>query len=383
MKLLLTQTVLSPYRCELFKILAESPDAEFALVLLSDRFLVRPQWKRDVHAMPFRVVVPWGISKQIGEEKEFILNPFLLFTFIRERPDVIICGGFNIATIMAWLYSVLFGGKYVIWTEATLHTDGKASAPRLMLRRLLAGGAKAFIDAGTLAREYVRFLRPDIDPSRLFRAFNCIDKDKFQRPTQKNPEFLKGRNLPERNLIFVGKLIERKGLPALIDVYREILKRAPFRVGLLLIGEGPLRESIEKIRATENLQDLHVEGWVKYEDTAHYYAMADAFILLSAVDHNPLVLLEALAVGVPIVCSSGACNAMDFVRPGVNGYIVDPASPPQGIADRVIEVLGWNSEQRRLCREAAQEVSKEANYNDAAAAFLGASRAALQKPGSH
>src|SRR5690606_1200368 len=79
MKVWLTQTVLSPYRIELFRRLAEAPGVDFSLVLLSDRFKVRPQWKRDLSSLPFRVVVPWGFSLRTGPEKEFCVNPLLVF----------------------------------------------------------------------------------------------------------------------------------------------------------------------------------------------------------------------------------------------------------------------------------------------------------------
>lgn len=378
MKIHLVQTVLSPYRLELFRLLAATPGVSFTLLLLSDRFLVRPKWKRDVHSLPFRVLVPFSISRKIGEEKEFVVNPFLLFTLLRERPDVVICGGFNVATIMAWLYSLLTGAKYVIWTEATLHTDGKASPLRLGLRRILAKRASAFIDAGTLAREYVRYLLPGLPDSRLFRAYNCVDTAHFRNRTNVDPGFFKSRGFPEHNLVFVGALNERKGIPALLKVYHAVLKRVPFRVGLLLIGEGPLRPDIEKFQTDNKLADLHLEGWVKNEDTAKYYGLADAFVLLSLVDHNPLVLLEALASGIPIVCSSGACNAIDFIESDVNGFIVDPTRI-DAIAERVIQVLGWDKAKRDRCAAAAARLSDTANYPDAAAAFLAAARSALPK----
>ena len=72
----LIQTVISPYRIKLFRGIAEMPGVDFTLVLLSDRFRVRPQWKREVGTLPFRVEVPFGVmpGKQF-QVQDFPLEP--------------------------------------------------------------------------------------------------------------------------------------------------------------------------------------------------------------------------------------------------------------------------------------------------------------------
>ncbi len=379
MKVWLTQTVLSPYRIELFRRLAEAPGVDFSLVLLSDRFKVRPQWKRDLSSLPFRVVVPWGFSLRTGPEKEFCVNPLLVFKILAERPDVIICGGYSLATIAAWLASLVSSCRYIIWTEATMHTDGHLSGVRLWLRRLLARRAAAFIDAGTLARQYVQHLLPDLEPGRLFRAFNCVDNSLFRRARGGPRDLFDARGLPARNLVFVGKLNERKGIPALLEAYRLVAAQSDPHPGLILIGEGPEKERIERFRQEHHLPQIRMEGWLENEKTARYYALADVFVLLSSVDHNPLVLFEALAAGIPIICSRGACNAIDFIRDGVNGYIVDPANPP-AVAARILEVLHWDDARREACTRCSHELVDRANYDDAARAFLDACRTAVRPP---
>jgi glycosyltransferase involved in cell wall biosynthesis len=323
----------------------------------------------------FKVDVPLGLAYQTGPEQQYCVNPFFLFKLLWNRPQVVICGGYSIATLMVWLASWISNIKYVIWTEATMHTDGRIGGLRLKVRRLMAGRAAAFVEAGTLAREYVKYLCPAVPEGRLFRAFNCVDNEHFTKAPVNGMEFAVTRGFPKQYLLFVGKMNERKGVPRLLELYKE-LASLNSQAGMVLIGDGPLLGEVEQFKSHHHLSRLFVEGWVPNEETAKYYATAGAFVLLSAVDHNPLVLFEALAAGVPVVCSNGVCNALDFIQDGVNGYIVDPANQEESLR-RVNEVLGWNEERRRACAHFSRETVKRANYADAANAFISAASVAI------
>jgi glycosyltransferase involved in cell wall biosynthesis len=370
MKVWLIQSVLSPYRIPLFQQIAAAPGVDFRLILLSDKFRTRPQWKREVHDLSFKVEVPRGLAYQSGPEHEYCINPFLLPKMLTNRPDVIVCGGYSFATLNAWLYRKLFRGRYVIWTEATMLTDGAIRGTRLWLRRVMGRGAAAFIDAGTLAREYVRHLVPDIPETKLFRAFNCVESPQFMRTPEEGRQFLAARGLPSQYLLFVGKLNERKGIPELLDVYRSLVAQRP-DLGLVLLGDGPLAPQIAEFKDRHNLPRLHLPGFVRNEDTTLYYAGATAFMLLSRSDHNPLVLFEALAAGIPVICSQAAGNAVDFIEPGRNGFIVDPLDRSTTV-DRTLELLGWDAARRADCRRFCSLHLAKANYGAAAEAFLAA-----------
>lgn len=377
MKVWLTQYVLSPYRVPLFQRIAETPGIDFRLILLSDRFRTRPQWKRDLAKLPFRVEVPFGFGYQTDPEHEYCFNPFLLAKMVADRPDVVVCGGYNLATVNAWLYRKLGGAAYVIWTEATMMTDGGIGGARLRLRQMMARDAAGFIEAGTLAREYVRYLVPDIFDRQVFRAFNCIETPQFRKSSAEVRPTLDRLGMPERYLLFVGKLNERKGIPALLEVYRRLASSDP-ELGLVLVGDGPLRAHIERFREQHKLR-IFLPGFLKNEDTTDFYAAASAFMLLSQRDHNPLVLLEALGAGIPVICSRHAGNSVDFISEGANGYIVDPAAILD-VVDKTSEVVNWAPARRGLCGKVSAQRIAGANYVDAAAAFIAACRFAAAAP---
>ena len=109
------------------------------------------------------------------------------------------------------------------------------------------------------------------------------------------------------------------------------------------------------------------------------YAGASAFMLLSRSDHNPLVLFEALAAGIPIICSSFAGNAVDFIRNDVNGYIVDPMNRDE-VVSKTRSVLSWDQRQRNDCAAYSRDIVGKANYEDATAAFVNSCHLAASNP---
>ena len=150
MKIWLIQSVIAPYRIELFKTISSHKSVDFSLVLLSTKFKTRPQWEMDFSALPFKVDPVWGLSIKSSPEHQYCINPFLIIKLLIGKPDVVICGGYSIATFMVFLWARLTGRKYVIWTEATMLTDGGIRGIQLFFRKTIARHASAFVDAGNV-----------------------------------------------------------------------------------------------------------------------------------------------------------------------------------------------------------------------------------------
>jgi glycosyltransferase involved in cell wall biosynthesis len=90
-----------------------------------------------------------------------------------------------------------------------------------------------------------------------------------------------------------------------------------------------------------------------------------------------LVLFEALAAGIPILFSNRIGNAVDFVKDGENGYIVDPFDA-EAITLKAIELLKWDSAKRERAAILSRNITKKANYHDSGKAFAEACRMALK-----
>jgi glycosyltransferase involved in cell wall biosynthesis len=183
-----------------------------------------------------------------------------------------------------------------------------------------------------------------------------------------------------RNLLYVGKLGERKGIKQLLEAYRRLVQDRDMKdLGLVLLGEGPLRQYILDFSKTHNLPHIHLEGFVSQERIPFYYAAADVFVLLSLSDPNPLVIFEALAAGLPIVCSSRAGNAVDFIVNDSNGFQVDPLDI-EAVVDKLRLALGTID--RNVSTQVSRELVMKANYRDVAKVFADASLAAYRSRSS-
>ncbi|MBN2469064.1 MAG: glycosyltransferase family 4 protein [Deltaproteobacteria bacterium] len=379
MKVWMIQNVIAPYRIKLFERMAAEPGVNFEVILLARKMKNLPHWKVDFQQLPFKAKVIPGANIQIGYERILCLNPGLLLRMFLERPDVVICSGFSFATIGAFVYRLLGGGRYVIWWEGTEFTEGTRSRLRVTVRWLLIRFASALVDAGKLSKQYLRSLLPSNSDIPFFTSYNCIESSRFRPDPLRSEELTSLREkFPGRTILCVGQLVERKGVLKLLEVYGKLPEETKKDVGLVFVGKGPLEGEIRSYCKQHELNNVHLEGLVAYDRIPLYYWMSDLFVILSTEDPNPLVIFEALTAGLPVVCSNRLGNAVDFVNNGENGFVVDPLHADQ-IAVRIIEILGWSTSQRERSAAVSAGLVAKANYDDAAAAFIDASRTAMAR----
>lgn len=130
-------------------------------------------------------------------------------------------------------------------------------------------------------------------------------------------------------VLFVGRLVERKGVVFLIEAIRRLASERPTR--LVIVGDGPERGRIARQARELGLEDRVVlRGQVSPGALQEAYAAADAFVLPAIVDRRGdteglgVVLLEAMNHRVPVV-ASGIGGIPDIVENEVSGLLVAPA----------------------------------------------------------
>ncbi len=126
---------------------------------------------------------------------------------------------------------------------------------------------------------------------------------------------------------------------------------------LLMVGDGPDRDAVEQ-RASELRIIRHCYFLGYQEDVSGWYQAFDALILPSANEGTPVVAIEALAAGCPVVATSVG-GVPDVVREGVDGFLV-PMGDVDALADR-LELLARDPELRARMGAAGRE-SAPARY---------------------
>jgi glycosyltransferase involved in cell wall biosynthesis len=122
------------------------------------------------------------------------------------------------------------------------------------------------------------------------------------------------------SFLFAGRLIDEKNVRLLLDGYASYRERCSSPWDLKIAGTGPLKKYCEKAPG------VHMLGFIQPPDLPAVYENSRCFILPSSFEQWGVVIHEAAASGLPII-SSYACGAStQFVREGVNGYIIPPTA---------------------------------------------------------
>lgn len=125
----------------------------------------------------------------------------------------------------------------------------------------------------------------------------------------------------EYRILFVSRLIERKGLQFVIPQLRQLQKACPKKVVLTIVGDGPYRAELERLVKEEGIEDcVKFVGQKNKSELSAYYRDADVFILPSQKEGMPNVVLEAMASGLPIVMTP--CEGSEELIDG-NGYVAE------------------------------------------------------------
>jgi phosphatidylinositol alpha-mannosyltransferase len=167
---------------------------------------------------------------------------------------------------------------------------------------------------------------------------NGVDLDHFSPDVAPIEEFDDGK----LNILFVGRLESRKGVKYLIEAFARVKQEVPDS-RLIIVGPGTrLRRKYEKKVAKSGLKDVVFVGFASYEDLPRYYQTADVFCAPATGSESfGIILLEAMAVGKPIVASNIEGYA-SVISDGVDGQLVPPKDS-ESLAQALITLLNDES----------------------------------------
>lgn len=133
-----------------------------------------------------------------------------------------------------------------------------------------------------------------------------------------------------RRFLFVGRYASEKRIDLLVTAYRRYRERVNDPWGLTCCGMGP---EAGRLRGVEGIED---RGFVQPSEMGRVFATHGAFVLASDYDPWPFVIAEAVAAGLPVVCTTACGNSVELVRSYFNGRVVGP-----GDVAGFAEALEW------------------------------------------
>lgn len=152
----------------------------------------------------------------------------------------------------------------------------------------------------------------------------------------------------------VANYREQKGYPDLLAAAAAVLREEP-RARFIAVGQGPLEQEIKARHAALELGGrFRLLGF--REDVLDILSACDVFALASLHEGFPIAVMEAMAMGVPVVATSVG-GVPDAVQPGLNGFIVPPGRPHE-LAAALLEMVS-DDDLRRRCAAAALDSGQQ------------------------
>ena len=162
---------------------------------------------------------------------------------------------------------------------------------------------------------------------------------------------------PVRHFVTVGRISAEKGYPGLVEALLEVRAQVP-DVTLTVVGDGPLLPALERQLLATGLADcVTLLGGLPEEETLARVSQADAFVLPSLMEGLPVVLMEAMAYGKPVVAPMVA-GIPELIRDGETGLLFR-ASDWGHLADQMLRLMRDSGVAARLGADGRSRVSEE------------------------
>jgi glycosyltransferase involved in cell wall biosynthesis len=256
----------------------------------------------------------------------------------------------------------------VVWTEGTPHSERDLTWGQKQTRRWIVPRARAYLGTSSVACH--NLVRQGADPASVFEAPQTHDVVWVRTEVDR---LLLQRHDTTPVVLFVGFLNERKGVVPLLRAFSRVHRRVP-QARLRLVGSGVLRHHLEaEAAALGILPQVDFLGFIQPSRLPEILATSDVFVLPSLEDTFGVVVVEALAAGIPVVCSPFA-GVASHLENGGNAFIVDPLDT-EALAERIIRLL-TDRETRDVFAERGRALSEAFRPEQVAVRFHDALRAA-------
>lgn len=312
-KLALLTNIIAPYRLPLFSFLAD----QFELMILhGGQEANRDSWGNLEEALSKAKVVRasgWQmrhakkVNGEVFDEKFIHITPGLVWHLLRFRPDAVISNEMGFRSVVALAYGVLFRKPVWIWWEGTLHSERNVDLLRGVIRRAFVFFVDHWITFGETSTEHL--LRLGVKHNRILQSQNAVDEERFKAPVE--PAWA---IQPPPVVLYVGQLIERKGVKLLLEAAASVQQNGG-EFSLLVVGSGRDKQALQERAKVLGLRNVHFLPVQPPERMPAVYRSADLMVLPTLEDVWGLVANEAILSGIPVLCSKYAGCAGELFAP--------------------------------------------------------------------
>lgn len=242
------------------------------------------------------------------------------------------------ASAYAALTSIFKRGPIYVLTEHSEYNRRRGLQILRMLDRWLYGRFSWILAVGESTRVALLKWLPEL-AERTLLIENAVPVDDIRNIREQSPL------PPDIDVLFVGRLMQAKN----VDVLLEALAKSELQLGRFIkariVGDGPLRHRMQELASKLNLSDTEFVG--TQDNIYEWMARSRVMVIPSQWEGLPMVLLEAMAIGLPVICTpAGAMGSV--ISDGETGLIV-----PVGDASALSSSIGALLEDQTLASELA------------------------------
>lgn len=348
--------IISPYRVPVLNVVASDPDIDLWVLFFAETEK-RRQWIVPREQLTCKHQVLPGWVWQRGDAEPFYLNSTVPRELMRTEPDVVICDGCrHPAALLSLGWAKVYRKRFALWSESTLLDHRGHHWLVEVYKRWFVRQCSEYLAFGTASRQYLLSL--GAESSQIWMAPNAVDNDHFHKASRewrkRKLEFKRSRGYPSFLFLYVGRLLNDKGVADLLEAFRSL--EGGSGVGLVLVGDGSDRAQYERYVQYHGLTNVWFTGFVQQDELPRYYGIADCLVFPSHSDPWGLVVNEAMASKLPVIASHAPGATADLVREGQNGFIYQAGNVSQ-LIDRMNRVLKMTAADRlRMGRRSFQIV---------------------------
>ena len=326
-KVAILTNIPAPYRIPLFSELANTKNIDLTVYFFASTEISR-RWNVKINRkFNYEILSGFTLNTAVRAFQNIHINTAIISKLEKRKPDVIISGGYSSLTnLLGLMYARKTDTPFILWSGSTAYEHKQLKPLFKPLITLFVKNSDAFIAYGSRSKQFLQTL--GVNAKSIFIAFNTVDVEYFtsQARKYKFEKKLVKRDLGFGNrkiILYVGQIIERKGIKYLIDTYKE-LSADDDEVCLVLVGYGPLQDKLEDYCRKSQIRNVYFMGYYPPEKIVKFYSIADLLVLPSLEEPWGLVLNEAMACGLPVISTTLVGGAYDLIIDGVNGFKVPP-----------------------------------------------------------
>jgi len=311
----------------------------------------KPKDKIKIHKIhPIHIPKIYGLTKTLL----FLLAPLRR----RKQVDRVYVRTFSPPELTAlWASKSLAGLPAVLLIAGTWLFEPKTLKNiifRWILRRAVSASDRVILYSPLMLKDVKKYV-PNLGESKVRYIHNAVDIDRFKP----------GEKPPINNLLYVGRVNEKKGVEDLIYAMKSLVPKFP-NVKLFIVGSDPTGgayiEQLKKLASKLGFANsVFFVGPIPNKDIPSYYQKASVFLFASHGGEGiPRSILEAMACGVPVVATKIA-GTPEAVKDGETGFLIPPRNPKL-IAKKTAVILKDQDLRAKMGKNARKKIEEEFSW---------------------